>query len=1294
MKQETTWGVAAALAVVAAVGISTQSGSKAPAGAAMSSTAAKSSGRSRTDKTKQTPAAKLEQPQCEDSIPLLKQFLLKEAIAPKNPPDPDAIVGPDSCYALGGDGKLQKPVKDAPDLNFQPDFIIATLPDPLHTHFSLLFDRFIEAIQQGAQDEGYDYDSSWLPWETEQPSLALLEDQDELDDRKSKREEQPGILLFRNQKQPYYNRALIVFIVGEEPTRGIHRPQFQNAVAWIKALRNPDDRRSSVAVLGPTFSGSLPSLQELLEGDPSVRALNQGKELAIYSGSASSGTDGRQFAKKEKNDVDFRSFVEDDQVEESRFCLYLKKSPDFRMERLAILSEDETAYGTARGDEPDPRQPVSQDQHKDECSEATRIYYPRDISMLRAAYQSQSMFSSGGTQQSSDPAQRKSLPTDLADPGGDEHDTVRRYAGNQTPLSQEAQLLGIVEALRAHKVQYVLLRSSNTLDPLFLANFLRRDYTEARIVVENSDLLFQRGQDAMALSGVMTLSTYPLFSWAREWTAKKDSETRSHRVFPENSTEGTYIAVRLLVQGLMRANLTPPNLLQADARESLKPPHLSCELMNKEIFAPSLQCEAPDGGVGFAPLPDYAPPYWMQSVPHKDGPQDVFRPATWLSVITGNGTWPLAALNESTVADPPKAKVTNGAPNTKEPPRAPAIPRSTKILLVGLVGLALFHALCCWFASFTAKPAYRAHFASAGGRHKMLVLIGSFLIAVMALLSGWGCGLFTREPIPDWHRTGAWFAMVIVCVLAMAGIMANIVVTHVLNRNEEAGKSVDVKTAVRDTAWPMSVFALAFAELVGLFFIFWSFPLEAGLAPANRAFVYWRSMNLTSGASPMVPFLALAAGLYMWFWYALHGLALFGTDRPCLPREEDLFIGSNEPKSESAEEPQEETKGLTLSMFSQQKAGTPAEVVAMPLARNNVVLFLILFSLFGVSEFFLAREVPVRSLGAWTYTFIFAFCLDFYFSMMLTEAWQIWNTWVGVRQLLVFLDRLALRRTLGAMHGFSWGSVWKMSGNVLDVRYKLLSRQLECLRHMQRSVKLFKMPESAEEQKAFAGRSECDKSAQESLDAGGEFSEWYTKNYEKPWARRTPTFEKLQKQIAKTTGVVLIKLLIPVSHVERHSLIQVDPGDKRPDDRRQGPAPSRNELIRNAEELVCLTYLGFAQNLLGRIRTIVLGAVYLFLGVTIAVSSYPFDPRPLLSGALLLVFCVSGVVVVLAYAGMHRDATLSLVTNTTPGELGSEFWFKVVGYGAAPLLGLITQLFPEWAGFLFSWLQPGLSSIK
>ena len=67
---------------------------------------------------------------------------------------------------------------------------------------------------------------------------------------------------------------------------------------------------------------------------------------------------------------------------------------------------------------------------------------------------------------------------------------------------------------------------------------------------------------------------------------------------------------------------------------------------------------------------------------------------------------------------------------------------------------------------------------------------------------------------------------------------------------------------------------------------------------------------------------------------------------------------------------------------------------------------------------------------------------------------------------------------------------------------------------------------------------------------------------------------------------------------------------------------------------------------------------------------------------------------ILVYSQMSRDATLSHITNTKPGELGSEFWVRLFGFGLGPLIGLLTTLFPSITDFAFSWLQPGLAAIK
>jgi hypothetical protein len=131
-----------------------------------------------------------------------------------------------------------------------------------------------------------------------------------------------------------------------------------------------------------------------------------------------------------------------------------------------------------------------------------------------------------------------------------------------------------------------------------------------------------------------------------------------------------------------------------------------------------------------------------------------------------------------------------------------------------------------------------------------------------------------------------------------------------------------------------------------------------------------------------------------------------------------------------------------------------------------------------------------------------------------------------------------------------------------------------------------------------------------------------------------------------------------------------------------------------AEEFFVLPYLAFIQNILGRIRTIVLGSLFLFVTATFAVSSYPFDPLPVLGGVFLAVFVITGGTVILVFAQMHRDATLSHITNTRPGELGGEFWMHLITFGVGPLLGLLTTLFPSITDFVTSWLQPSMQALK
>jgi hypothetical protein len=79
---------------------------------------------------------------------------------------------------------------------------------------------------------------------------------------------------------------------------------------------------------------------------------------------------------------------------------------------------------------------------------------------------------------------------------------------------------------------------------------------------------------------------------------------------------------------------------------------------------------------------------------------------------------------------------------------------------------------------------------------------------------------------------------------------------------------------------------------------------------------------------------------------------------------------------------------------------------------------------------------------------------------------------------------------------------------------------------------------------------------------------------------------------------------------------------------------------------------------------------------------------------MVFVFILIVSLVAFVLGQMSRDTTLSHITNTTPGELGWEFWVRIASFVAIPLLSLLSAQFPQIGSFLFSWAQPALNAVK
>jgi len=435
----------------------------------------------------------------------------------------------------------------------------------------------------------------------------------------------------------------------------------------------------------------------------------------------------------------------------------------------------------------------------------------------------------------------------------------------------------------------------------------------------------------------------------------------------------------------------------------------------------------------------------------------------------------------------------------------------------------------------------------------------------------------------------------------------------------------------------------------------------------------YRSVHLTSGVSPMVSLILMLSGFYWWFWQSLAGLALLGNGRPVLPRQSSIPLGFCQVSDEMAN-------------------GIEGLAVPFPrLGKQTLLLYLLPLLLVVLLAFVLQRawmqafDLVLHSLenSAFNRTLHVLIAIGLY--LILMEGVQFYSTWLALKRLLQALNRLPLRRTFAGLQGLSMRSLWSLSGTSSRARYKVFSHQLESLLHLRNELEAFEWRD--------CGTEEVRRSVRSTWALGWHFVQEYCKRPESDVAMRNDTQARAMRlRFSACAEDILRDFLVCEWQQERTSL-----------DLREAPAEgqaheefalSDKMPVRLAEEFLCMTYVGYLQNLLGRMRTMVLSMTGIFAAIALSVGFYPYTPRPTISLSLVVLLLLIGVVVGLVYAGMDRDATLSHITNTQPGSLSAHFWVRMVSFVGVPALGLIVAQFPEITDFVFSWVAPTMSSMK
>jgi hypothetical protein len=417
------------------------------------------------------------------------------------------------------------------------DSMIVTVPDPIESGLGADFDNMIDTVQRAAEANHLLLDRFDLPWLTTGPSSENAEGE------KVKRNPnlEPGVMLFRSpvQRNPIAGTnetLMILFIVGETPTGGIHSAAFQSALGQICDVRStfksaaPADS-PTIKVLGPAYSGSANSLAFAINDARASIAANDNADIKacglgsfkIITGGATS-IDARDL---KSDGVSFQATINPD----SGTIVALLLALGDQASEVALLSEAGTSYGdiTVEG-LANPGRPLPP---------VIRLKFPIHIAEIEKASEQ-----NANSPESSVASilQHPELP--LGPSAGTRRDLVPVFS--QSDLStMQLELDNILKVIADGHIQYVVLAATDVDDTVYLAGELHQVNPNATIISLNHNVLYEHNDVNPNLRGMLVASSYPLFVENQPWTSPYGEYLPTQ--FPTDTAEGAFNAFQALV---------------------------------------------------------------------------------------------------------------------------------------------------------------------------------------------------------------------------------------------------------------------------------------------------------------------------------------------------------------------------------------------------------------------------------------------------------------------------------------------------------------------------------------------------------------------------------------------------------------------------------------------------------------------------------------------------------------------------------------------------------------------------
>jgi len=909
-----------------------------------------------------------------------------------------------------------------------------------------------------------------------------------------------------------------------------------------------------------------------------------------------------------------------------------------------VLVEDNTALGKASVQ-------LSSDTNAERMVQEIR--FPREISLLRNA---QVAYDHPGSEAPSAPS--PFLHFSLRDSGA--HDSVPQFSPENTPVSQEAQLMAIGRELHRFRSQFIAIVASNVLDQIFLAQFLHRACPEARLVFIGADLLMVREIDNVPFIGSISVTPYGLMGLGRT--------SGSPRAFPDSLSQALYNAASYTFWHNPLNPKAPP--------------------------APILQ--------GYRGL---------------IGSSNLTQPSQWATVIGSDGYYPLAILSPHASNDP---DILPPQPKNEKEQRlsVPLFPSRLWVSLCALVALvSLVHTLALRLANF--RSLFTRDLAVDDNdqerRRSTYIHVAAAALCSMAIILSVPALALASASIIHLNTPSTVASVVLLLIGFLSCAM-----TLWKTRHHIAPPSCPLDP--ERIYWWLNLLVWSTGIALAAIWIYLCFTGSAG-APGDSTLSYvglsfsYRCVNPGSGVSPVVPVLLLLLGWYVWAFCQTWRLRFSDYGRPRIPaRTEDvidnlLFVAdddlddsrgprnsglykritslltireqwqewSRRERAKAARQPEMEV--CCTHHKSHPDRSAPIDI-ALGLTYIVLAVWFCLFIPVRSVDHFLWRMGPLSSpfelVVAALFFPLLILCLSGCLRMVLI--------WTALRRdLLQRLENQPIRFAFSRLRVMGWMTMLRHGG--LQEHWMDMARSLESMRQMLHDKEL---------QKTVGD------------DHWRELDEQIRDFFQGKSIKLAEFPKNIEKKFAAFSHQLLTALLIPYWKNERVGLVaSQDIGDLPIKARRSeehldhssmslhaGPAREEPAAILVAEEFLAIRYISLIRAVLSNMRYLMIFISASFVLAIAAWNSYPFQPRQRLDWFFTGLLLLLGAAIIWVFAQMHRDPILSRITATKANELGWDFYLRIISFGILPVLAWLTYQFPDIGSIVYKFFQPGVPVVK